>query len=221
MATAQFGVAFSQKKVFFDRANVQREVGKANARALSRHGAFVRRRARSSLRRRKRTSRPGEKPSVHTTDSVATLKNIWFAYDSKNQSVVVGPLRLNLHSALWGSGGRELTTGAVPGILEHGGRVGIRKMRQPDGSYKRVPFGLRRKPERLVPVWKATAAEKTASAGVVTLYRGGRALNFYRIPNPPSVIVWANIAARPFMGPAGLEEIRREPNLWGGTGRAA
>jgi hypothetical protein len=190
------GVEFKQKRMFFDRPYVAAQIGKANAAALSRHGAFVQRRARSSLRRRKRVSRPGEPPSVHSTSDIATLKNIWFAYEPAKQSVVIGPLRLNLHSALWDGGGRTLTTGAVPGILEHGGRVGIRKMKMPNGKFERVPFGHRRRAERLVPVWKATAQEKAAATGVVRMpMRNGKGMaNFYRIPNPPSVIVWVSIA---------------------------
>src|SRR5690242_5646943 len=107
------GVEFKQKRLFFDRALVRREIGAANAAALSRHGAFVQRRARSSLRRRKAPSLPGMPPSVHTSDNYATLKNIWFAYDPARQSVVVGPLRLNLHSVVWGPEGRAMTSGAV------------------------------------------------------------------------------------------------------------
>ena len=70
-------------------------VGKANARNLSQAGAFIRRSARSSLRRRKRVSAAGEPPSVHTHDPVATLKNIWFVFDPRRLSVVVGPLKLD------------------------------------------------------------------------------------------------------------------------------
>ena len=35
------------------------------------------------LRRRKRPSKPGESPSVHSTDRVATLKNILFGFDGR------------------------------------------------------------------------------------------------------------------------------------------
>jgi hypothetical protein len=215
------GVEFKQKRMFFDRANVVAQVGKRNAAFLSRVGAFTQRRARSSLRRRKRPSVPGTPPSVHSQSDVATLKNIWFAYEPGNQSVVIGPLRLNLHSATWG-GGRTLTKGAVPGILEHGGRVGIRKIKGSDGKFYRVPFGHRRRAERLVPVWKATAAERSASNGIVKMpLRNGRgSANFYRIPNPPSVIVWVDIAARPFMGPAGAIETKNATH-WSATKKAA
>ena len=43
------GVDVKMKNFFFDRLLVQRELGKDNAKALSKIGAFVRRRARSSM----------------------------------------------------------------------------------------------------------------------------------------------------------------------------
>lgn len=111
------GVKMSVKNLFFDRALVVREVGKVNAAALSKAGAFVRQRARSSLRRRKRVSAPGSPPSVHSQDSVATLKNILFAYDRANMSVVIGPVLLN------GS------QGSVPALHEFGGTKAVRNIR--------------------------------------------------------------------------------------------
>jgi hypothetical protein len=109
-----FGVKMTVKNLFFDRALVVREVGKANAKALSKAGAFIRRRARSSMRRRKKPSPPGQPPSAHSKDAVRTLKNILFAYDRANMSVVVGPVRLN------GEGG------SVPGLHEFGGTKTLR-----------------------------------------------------------------------------------------------
>ncbi len=110
-----FGVKMTVKNLFFDRAMVVREVGKWNAAALSKAGAFVRRRARSSLRRRKKQSAPGMPPSVHSDDAVATLKNILFAYDRSNMSVVIGPVLLN------GS------QGSVPALHEFGGVKTLRR----------------------------------------------------------------------------------------------
>src|SRR5689334_22367304 len=103
------GVDVKMKNFFFDRLLVQRELGKDNAKALSKIGAFVRRRARSSMRRRKRAAAVGMPPSAHSSDPVRTLKNIWFAYDQSRQSVVIGPLRLN---------GNQ---GSIPALHEFGG----------------------------------------------------------------------------------------------------
>lgn len=55
---------------------------------LKKIGAFVRRSARQSLRKRKAASAPGSPPSVHTP----YLKNkILFAVDTSGLSVVIGP----------------------------------------------------------------------------------------------------------------------------------
>ena len=51
------------KQMFFDRAKVKNAVDKGVRKVLSKFGAFVRRTARSSIRKRKRVSAPGEPPS--------------------------------------------------------------------------------------------------------------------------------------------------------------
>lgn len=75
--------------VFFDKPQVDAAVERGAKRALSRFGAYVRTRARSSIRTRKRASRPGQPPSNHTGD---LKKRIYFGYDSQTKSVVAGPL---------------------------------------------------------------------------------------------------------------------------------
>lgn len=75
--------------VFFDKQTVLNATDKATRQALSKFGAFVRTRARSSIRSRKKISRPGQPPSSHS----GHLKRlIYFGYDKPNKSVVVGPL---------------------------------------------------------------------------------------------------------------------------------
>lgn len=105
---------------FFDKAAVQNAIGKKAANALSRFGAFTMKRAQTSIRavgkRAKKAaaksggrvpiSAPGEPPVGHTG---ALRKNIFFAYDGKKKSVVIGPVLLN------GS------DGTVPKMLEFGG----------------------------------------------------------------------------------------------------
>jgi Bacteriophage protein of unknown function (DUF646). len=73
--------------VFFDSKEVMRAVDKGTRKALSKFGAFVRRRAKSSIRKRKRVSRPGEPPSSHTGK---LKKNIFFGYDRTKKTVVIG-----------------------------------------------------------------------------------------------------------------------------------
>lgn len=116
-------VTFQMKQFFFDRARVQAALDKANVKNLSRAGAFVRTRARSSLRRRKKASAVGTPPSVHSNDNVATLKAIYFVYDPISEGVIVGPVRLNQKHFL----GPQIMSGTVPRIHEKGGTVGFRE----------------------------------------------------------------------------------------------
>jgi len=51
------------KQMFFDTKAVMRATDKATRRVLSKFGAFVRRSARSSIRKRKRTSAPASRPA--------------------------------------------------------------------------------------------------------------------------------------------------------------
>lgn len=90
---------------FFDSQRVLRGMALARRKALSKAGAFVRTRARSSIRRRRAISPPGRPPSGH----VGTYRQlIFFAYDQASDSVVVGPTLFRPNSD-------------VPRLLEHGG----------------------------------------------------------------------------------------------------
>lgn len=97
---ADFGLDFRAfKQGFFDTAAVEKKLESGQRKVLSKFGAFVRRRARSSLRKRKAIASPGNPPSVHTSDSFRSLRNILFAYDSQSQSVVIGPVRFQVNTA--------------------------------------------------------------------------------------------------------------------------
>ena len=96
-------------KVFFDTPIVKRSVDRAKRQGLSRAGAFIRTRARSSIRTRKRPSRPGSPPSSHTG---MLRRFIFFGYDRSTDSVVVGPEKLN-------------RPGSAPNVLEFGGTAEI------------------------------------------------------------------------------------------------
>lgn len=111
----------SVKQGFFDSPKVLKAISAAKRKVFSKFGAFVRRRAKSSIKdapksgagrrgrksRRPRVSRPGSPPYSRTG---LLRKFIFFAYDTKRQSVVIGPARINR------------PTGA-PKALEYGGRV--------------------------------------------------------------------------------------------------
>ena len=102
------------KLLFFDRAKVKRAADRGKIKALSRAGAFIRQRAKTSIRRRKGVSRPGNPPHSHT----GYLRNfIFFGYEPTRESVVIGPVKLN-----------QKNTDA-PRTLEHGGTTVITDFR--------------------------------------------------------------------------------------------
>lgn len=97
------------KNNFFDREAVLRRTEAAERKVLSRAGAFVRTRARTSIKRRKGISAPGTPPNAHIkgTDGV---KKILFMYDPRKATVIIGPVKFNSHGNV-----------TVPGLLEYGG----------------------------------------------------------------------------------------------------
>src|SRR5262245_36304875 len=109
---------------------VETEMGRRTTSALKRFGAFVRRRAMSSLRYRKKKSAPGSPPSAHRSTRFTRLKTnkktgeqkrqpssplrelIAFAVVDGGKAVIVGPMIFRSSSV----GG-----GNVPPLLEKGG----------------------------------------------------------------------------------------------------
>jgi len=86
-----FGMRLKDAKaLFFDRPEVLRMMTKKERSMLSRFGAFVRQRAKSSIKKsvKGQISRPGKPPKSHT----GLLKSaIYFSADSSRRSVVIGP----------------------------------------------------------------------------------------------------------------------------------
>jgi len=117
-------------RYFFDRPRVMRAVGEGAARGLGRWGAYIRRRARSSIRMRKRSSNPGEPPSAHTTEE-PNLRTILFAYDINTKSMVVGPVRLN---QVDNDASMRPVSGLVPPTLEKGGDIIISEWQPSPGA---------------------------------------------------------------------------------------
>lgn len=89
---------------FFDAAKILKQVDRETRARLSKLGAFVRTRARSSIRTRKAISLPGQPPSSHE-GSLRRL--ILFAWDEATRTVVVGAAAFK--------------AGRAPGLLEFGG----------------------------------------------------------------------------------------------------
>ena len=100
------------KSLFFDRPAVQRAIDPARRRALSKAGAFVRQRAKTSMRKRRGTSRPGQPPFAHEG---SLRRMVLFGYDPRTKSVVVGPVGFR--------------RGKAPSVLEFGGRAKVVRRR--------------------------------------------------------------------------------------------
>ncbi len=94
---------------FFDRSKVLAAMDRATRKALSKAGAFIRQRAKTSIRKRKKASAPGSPPSSHVGH---LRKFLFFSYDDSSKSVVVGPARLS------GTADPD-----APNRLEYGGTV--------------------------------------------------------------------------------------------------
>lgn len=128
------------KRMFFDRQKVIRAVDTATHKNLSKFGAFVRTRAKSSIRYRKVASAPGRPPSAHRVmarnkvskgvakkQSVSPLRElIFFAYEQTagQHNVIIGPIIFNqslraARAKRTNMPGRRAT---VPSVLEFGGQ---------------------------------------------------------------------------------------------------
>jgi hypothetical protein len=118
-------IGFEIKRMFFDRQAVVSKVDAATRRVLSKFGAFVRRSAKSSIRKRKKPAPPGQPPSSHTG---LLKKFIFFGYDAARQSVVIGPTRLN-----------QKGRGEAPPLLEYGGKTTLKR----GGKKRRVTYQAR------------------------------------------------------------------------------
>lgn len=129
---------------FFDRAKVIAAMDAAARRVLSRFGAFVRQRAKTSIRKRKGVSPVGGPPYSH----VGLLRKfILFAYDSGSKSVVIGPTLLT-------------PTSDAPSLLEYGGRRRVLAPgtgRPASQRYRARPYmrpAFEQEKSRLPDLWK-------------------------------------------------------------------
>ena len=97
-------IQMQMKLLFFDVPRVRRAMDAATRRALGKAGAFIRRRAKTSIRKRKKVSQPGNPPHSHAGH---LRRLIFFAYDPAGQTVVIGPV--------------PFRKGEAPRLLEFGG----------------------------------------------------------------------------------------------------
>lgn len=125
------------RRNFFDASKVLDKAEAANKRGRMRFGATVRIKAKRSIRKRKRTSTPGNAPSGH----VGHLRRfIFFANDATNDSVVIGP------AALKESPADDIINTQLPTeTLEYGGKIGVREVLY---AGRWVRLGVLSKPKR-------------------------------------------------------------------------
>ena len=113
------------KASFFNADGLKKAVDKGLYQAKSKFGAYVARRMQTSIRNRKKASKPGQTP----TNQTGLLRdNIFFALDDRSGAVVIGPARTNQRNA-FGTRGQT-----IPNILEKGGLVGVFE-HQLDGTW--------------------------------------------------------------------------------------
>jgi hypothetical protein len=134
-------IGMNFKSLFFDRPKVTNAVDKTSRRVLSRFGAFVRRGAKSSIRKRKSVSQPGNPPSSHT----GRLKRlIFFVFDPRRKSVVIGPVGFRKSEA--------------PELLEYGGTTTIeRQDKRERANYQARPFmgpAFQKEQPKLPQMWR-------------------------------------------------------------------
>lgn len=115
--------------MFFDRAELQKKIGKRNAMAMMKAGAYIRKRAQTRiLKRRKKPSAPGQPPNVHAKDKKRSLRYITFHFNEDTESLIVGPQKIpnNPQSPTIAAGY------TVPQILEFGGTIAIKEEKPQD-----------------------------------------------------------------------------------------
>jgi len=132
MAGAALQFTATVSKLTLDAKALRVATDRASRRNLMREGAFIRRAARSSIRKRKRVSRPGEPPSSHAGD---LKKLIVFSYE--NGTVVVGP---RLHNQVSFTRDMKPVRGTIPQALEEGGDLTVVE--------EKTPWGWRRRSHR-------------------------------------------------------------------------
>lgn len=102
-------------KFFFNATSVEKATNRMERKSLSKIGAFVRRRARSSMKaagKSGKVSQPGEPPRTRRGD---LKKFLYFVYEPQTHSVVVGPAAFARR--------RKTSPRPVPGLLESGGSM--------------------------------------------------------------------------------------------------
>ena len=175
------------RKIFMDLTAVRTPIDRASRQVHSRFGAFVRKKAKWSIRKRKKSSVAPAPPSSHT----GFLKRlIVFNVENNGRNVVIGPLLM----------GRRVVDGSpiggmtVPEVLEKGGSISVDEYQfdyTPNGRSQVIAMGI--DPDR----WRRVGRKRPLRYRMKTTRR--RTLS---------------IAARPFMQPAFDAELPKLAGMW-------
>lgn len=192
------------KAGFLDRKAVQRAIGQANFQSLQRVGRSVRTIARNSMekvgKKRPKPSRPGKPPKRRKE---LLHKFLYYAFDSKEAAVVIGPAAL---------GSRPV----VPGLHEFGGRVTVKGRRRTrkigDGGEIRLASPPKGKPVPGRPGVNVIYTKLKTAAQVSR----ANSLNAELYPD-----VQATYPARPYMAPALAKRLSLIPDAWKNSVRAS
>jgi len=198
-------IGYNMKALFFDTAKVRRAVDAATRRVLSKFGAFVRQRARTSIRHRRAVSQPGAPPSSHTG---MLRRRIYHAYDPARQSVVIGPVPLN---QVFFDKNLRPVSGIVPEILEYGGTAGV-----VEEAYRTAAGQLiwaRRDLRRMGKVALLSALRANLARGQAIPTTAGN----YVVPTKHHRFRTYSVKARPYMRPALEKERPQLSALWAGS----
>lgn len=181
----------------FDPARIERMMAEKTQTALHLASRFVAQHAKHSMRYRRRASNPGDPPSAHE----GSLRDVAFAFDSSTGTYVIGPAyrQFNFQGGLF-------SRVPIPEVLEFGNvdvRVVEKRWRFGNSKWRRAD--LRRKENK-----GALGFLRSSQLGVIEVNeaeRGGRPMFVqYRARS-------YTLAARPFMGPALMEELPKFEGL--------
>jgi hypothetical protein len=198
--------ALKSTKFFFDRQPVIDAIGKQAVAALGRFGAYVQRRAKTSIKKatgKQQTSSLGQPPRSHTGN---LRKFIYFAYSPQTKSVVIGPELFTAASS----------AGQAPATLEYSGRIrphkNPRRRLRTVGSSGEIKLGGHGVTTKKTRDWRGMT-QRVTYGKLRTAAQAQRANFLNRVLYGPDKI-GGNVAARPFMGPAFEAELNDLPSIW-------
>lgn len=186
------------KSGYFNRKAVIAAIDAAERVALTRAGAYVRKVARNSMKKRKVPSAPGTPPSSREGDPERgpragfLRKSIEFAYEPRDRSVIIGPI--------------GLFDSAVPRTHEFGGTLSFRNPRRikrqvgKGGPLRIVSAGARG--ATVKPVTNDRLERHVVYAKLYTMAQVARAEKIETGLYGPMFVGNAKYPKRPYMGPA-------------------